>query len=250
MTEHVIVKDEAGIRTVRMNRPEKKNALTLAMYDVMTDALESASANDGVRCVLFAGVPGAFSAGNDLADFLAATQGTGRWSAQALRFLPALVHCRKPLVAAVSGVAVGIGTTMLLHCDYVAVATDARLSTPFVGLGLVPEAASSLLAPRMMGQRRAFELLVMGHVLNAAQAKECGIANVVVTPEDVDATGLKAAREIATLPAGAVAAARALMRGSGDELEARIALEGKILNERLQSPEAKMALEAFFARKR
>jgi enoyl-CoA hydratase/carnithine racemase len=250
MTEHVIVNDEAGIRTIRMNRPEKKNALTLAMYDAMTDALETASANDTVRCVVFAGVPGAFSAGNDLADFLAATQGTGRWSAQALRFLPALVHCRKPLVAAVSGVAVGIGTTMLLHCDYVAVATDARLSTPFVGLGLVPEAASSLLAPRMMGPRRAFELLVMGHVLNALQAKECGIANVVVAPEDVDAMGLKAAREIATLPTGAVAAARALMRGSGDELEARIALEGKIFNERLQSPEAKTALEAFFARKR
>ena len=111
MTEHVIVSDETGIRTILMNRPEKKNALTLAMYDAMTDALESASANDAVRCVVFTGVPGAFSAGNDLADFLAATQGTGRWSAQALRFLPALVHCRKPLVAAVSGVAVGIGTT-------------------------------------------------------------------------------------------------------------------------------------------
>ena len=150
-------------------------------------------------------MPGAFSAGNDIGDFLAATQGTGRWSAQALRFLPALVHCKKPLVAAVSGVAVGIGTTMLLHCDHVAVATDARLSTPFVGLGLVPEAASSLLAPRMMGQRRAFELLVMGHVFDAAQAKECGIVNIVVAPEDVDAAGLKAAREIAALPPGAVA---------------------------------------------
>jgi enoyl-CoA hydratase/carnithine racemase len=250
MTEHVIVNDEAGIRTIRMNRPEKRNALTLAMYDTMTAALESATTNDDVRCVVFAGVPGAFSAGNDLADFLAASQGTGQWSLQELRFLPALVHCRKPLVAAVSGLAIGIGTTMLLHCDYVAVATDARLSTPFVGLGLVPEAASSLLAPRMMGPRRAFELLVMGHALSAVQAKELGIANVVVEPEDVEATGTKAAREIATLPAGAVAAARALMRGSGEELEARMSLEGKIFNERLRSPEAKAALETFFARKR
>ena len=106
MSEHVNVSDEGGIRTVRMNRPDKKNALTMAMYDVMTNALESASASDAVRCILIAGVPGAFSAGNDMGDFLAATQGTGRWSAQALRFLPALVHCKKPLVAAVSGVAV------------------------------------------------------------------------------------------------------------------------------------------------
>ena len=117
MNQHILVSDEDGIRTIRMNRPEKKNALTLAMYDVMTNALESASANAAVRCVLFTGVPGAFSAGNDLADFLAASQGSGRWSAQALRFLPGLVHCRKPLIAAVRGVAVGIGTTMLLHCD-------------------------------------------------------------------------------------------------------------------------------------
>src|SRR3974390_3467012 len=124
MSEHVNVSDDAGIRTVRMNRPDKKNALTMAMYDAMTNALEQATTSDAVRCVLFTGVPGAFSAGNDLADFLAATTGTGRWRAQALRFLPALVHCKKPMAAAVSGVAVGIGTTMLLHCDYVAVATD------------------------------------------------------------------------------------------------------------------------------
>ena len=154
-------------------------------------------------------MPGAFSAGNDIGDFLAATQGTGRWSAPALRFLPALVHCKKPLVAAVSGVAVGIGTTMLLHCDYVAVATDARLSTPFVGLGLVPEAASSLLAPRMMGQRRAFELLVMGRLFDAAQAKECGIANTVVAPEDVDAAGHESGARDRGAATGAVAAARA-----------------------------------------
>jgi enoyl-CoA hydratase/carnithine racemase len=250
MNQHIVVSDEDGIRTIRMNRPEKKNALTLAMYDVMTDALESASTNAAVRCVLFTGVPGAFSAGNDLADFLAASQGAGRWSAQALRFLPGLVHCRKPLIAAVRGVAVGIGTTMLLHCDYVAVSTDARFSTPFVALGLVPEAASTLLAPRLMGQRRAFELLVMGHVFDATQAAACGIANIVVAPEDVEAAGMKAAREIASLPPGAVAAARELMRGTGHELAARIALESKILDDRLLAAETKIALEAFFARKR
>src|SRR5271165_2340154 len=124
MSEHVIVTDEAGIRSIRMCRPEKKNALTLAMYEAMIAALDGANTTDAVRCVLIAGVPGAFSAGNDLADFLAAAQDTGGLNRTTLRFLPALVNCRKPMVAAVSGVAVGIGTTMLLHCDFVVAGTD------------------------------------------------------------------------------------------------------------------------------
>jgi enoyl-CoA hydratase/carnithine racemase len=250
MTEHVIVTDAGGIRTIRMNRPDKKNALTFAMYDAITGALESASSSDAVRCVLIAGVPGAFTAGNDLADFLKAAETTGGLSRPAARFLPALVRCSKPMVAAVSGVAVGVGTTMLFHCDFVVAGTDAYFSTPFVGLGLVPEAGSSLLAPRLMGHRRAFEFLVMGHPLNATHAKEFGIANMVVAPQDVDAEALKAAREIAALPAGAVAHSRALMRGSPDEVLARIEHETKIFGERLKSPEAKAAFEAFFARKR
>ena len=167
-----------------------------------------------------------------------------------LRFLAALVGCSKPLVAAVSGVAVGIGTTMLFHCDFVVAGTDARFSTPFVNLGLVPEAASSLLAPLLMGQRRAFELLVMGHPLDAAHAKDFGIANMVVAPQDVDAEARKAAREIAALPPRAVALARGLMRGKPDDLLARIDQEAEIFSERLRSPEAKAAFEAFFARKR
>lgn len=250
MTEHVIVTDADGIRTIRMNRPDKKNALTLAMYETMTAALEDANADNSVRCVLIAGVPGAFSAGNDLVDFLKAAESRDGLNRPALHFLPALVRCNKPMVAAVSGVAVGVGTTMLFHCDFVVAGSDARFSTPFVSLGLIPEAASSLLAPRLMGQRRAFEFLVMGHPLNATLAKEFGIANIVVAPEDVDAEGLKAAREIAALPAGAVALSRALMRGAIDELLARIDQEAKIFGERLHSPEAKAAFEAFFARRR
>jgi enoyl-CoA hydratase/carnithine racemase len=248
MTEHVIVTDADGIRTIRMNRPDKKNALTLAMYEAMTAALEGANADGSVRCVLIAGLPGAFSAGNDLADFLKAAESTDGLSRPALR--PALVRCNKPIVAAVSGVAVGVGTTMLFHCDFVVAGSDARFSTPFVSLGLIPEAASSLLAPRLMGQRRAFEFLVMGHPLDATHAKEFGIANIVVAPEDVDAEGLKAAREIAALPAGAVALSRALTRGATDDLLARIDQEAKIFSERLHSPEAKAAFETFFARKR
>ncbi len=250
MTEHVIVTDAGGIRTIRMNRPDKKNALTVAMYEAMTDALESANASDAVRCVLIAGVPGAFSAGNDLAEFLDAAQSSGGLTRQVLRFLPALVRCNKPLVAAVNGVAVGIGTTMLFHCDFVVAGTDARFSAPFVSLGLVPEAASSLLGPLLMGQRRAFELLAMGHPLDAAHAKDFGIANMVVASQDVDAEALKAAHEIAALPPRAVALSRGLMRGATDELLARIDQEANIFSERLHSPEAKAAFEAFFARKR
>jgi enoyl-CoA hydratase/carnithine racemase len=250
MSEHVTVTDAAGIRTIRINRPEKKNALTLPMYEAITVALDSANTNESVRCVLIAGVPGAFTAGNDLADFLAAAQGTGGLNRVTLRFLPSIVNCRKPMVGAVSGVAIGVGTTMLLHCDFVVAGTDAFFSTPFVGLGLVPEAGSSLIAPRLMGQRRAFEFLVMGHPLNATRAKEFGIVNLVVDPQEVDAKALKAAREIAALPPGAVAAARALLRGSPEEILGRIEQEAKIFGERLQSPEAKAAFEAFFARKR
>src|SRR5204862_1534215 len=131
-----------------------------------------------------------------------------------LRFLYALARAERPLVAAVQGVAVGIGTTMMLHCDYAVAASDARFSTPFVNLGLVPEAASSLLAPRLMGHRRAFELLVMGQPLDAAAALTCGLVNAVVPPSDVEAEAMKAAQHIAALPAEAVAASRRLMRGS------------------------------------
>ncbi len=250
MTEHVIVTDDGGIRTIRINRPEKKNALTIAMYEAMIAALDGASADDAVRCVLIAGVPGAFTAGNDLSDFLAAATGDGGFNRAALRFLPALVNCPKPMVAAVSGVAVGIGTTMLLHCDFVVAGTDAFFSTPFVGLGLIPEAGSTRIIPRLMGHRRAFEFLVMGHPLNATRAQDLGIANLVVDPQDVDAEALKAAREIAALPPGSVAAARALMRGASEALKAHIDQESKVFSERLRSPEAKAAFEAFFARKR
>ena len=154
------------------------------------------------------------------------------------------------MVAAVQGVAVGVGTTMLLHCDHVVAGSDARFSTPFVSLGLVPEAASSLLAPRLMGHQRAFALLVMGRPLDAAAAHACGLVNTVVAPGDVDAEAMKAAREIAALPAEAMTAARRLMRGSPDEVVARIDEEARVFKERLQSAEARAAFAAFLARKR
>ena len=172
MTELVIISDDGPVRTVRMNRPEKKNALTLPMYDAMAAAIESAPNNPALRCLLIAGAPTAFCAGNDIGDFVQMAIGTGALGAPILRFLHALARCEMPLVAAVQGNAVGVGTTMLLHCDHVVAADNARFSTPFVGLGLVPEAASSLLAPQLMGQARAFSLLVMGRPLDADAAQD------------------------------------------------------------------------------
>jgi len=150
MTEFVTVTDEGPVRTVRMNRPEKKNALTLVMYDAMAAAIEDAGANPALHCLLIAGAPTAFCAGNDIGEFLKAASGGAGLGEPSMRFLYALARCEMPLVAAVQGNAVGVGTTMLLHCDHVVAADNARFATPFVGLGLVPEAASSLIAPRLI----------------------------------------------------------------------------------------------------
>ncbi len=250
MTELVVVKDEGPIRVIRMNRPDKKNALTQSMYSAMAAALETADADPAIRCVMIAGSPGAFCAGNDLQDFLQAAKGEAGLGETTMRFLRALASARKPLVAAAQGIAVGIGATMLLHCDYVVLGGDAKLSTPFVALGLVPEAASSLIAPRLMGHARAFSLLVMGKPLDAESARLAGIANVVAPPAETEPEAMKAARAIAALPPQAVAQSRALMRGDPAEVIKRIEEEGEIYKERLKSPEARQAFEAFFARKR
>lgn len=250
MTEHVIVRDADHIRTIRMNRPDKKNALTEPMYGALADAIESAASAPNVRCLLILGTAGTFSAGNDLQEFMhAATSGPGVASST-VRFLHALARCQRPLVAAVQGIAVGVGTTMLLHCDFVVAGTNAKFSTPFVGLGLVPEAASSLIAPRLMGHRHAFSLLVMGRPLDAAAAQACGLVNSVVAPEDVETHAMAAAREIAALPAEAVAVSRRLLRGSQDEIVARIDEEVELFRQRLHSTEARAAFEAFLSRKR
>jgi enoyl-CoA hydratase/carnithine racemase len=250
MTELVIITDDGPVRTVRMNRPEKKNALTMAMYDAMAGGIESAAQNPALRCLLIAGSPTGFCAGNDIGDFLKAATAGGALGAPILRFLYALARCETPLVAAVQGNAVGIGTTLLMHCDHVVAASDARFATPFVGLGLVPEAASSLIAPRLMGQARAFALLVMGRPLSADDAKAACLVNTVVAPEAVEAEAMKAAREIAALPPQGVLASRRLLRGKPDDIVARIDEEAELFKTRLQSAEARAAFEAFLTRKR
>ena len=250
MTDQVVVTDDGPVRTIRMNRPEKKNALTSAMYDAMAEAIETAGGSSPIRCVLIAGMPGAFSAGNDLGDFMKAATGGEGLGNSVLRFLYSLARAERPLVAAVQGVAVGIGTTMMLHCDYAVAASDARFSTPFVALGLVPEAASSLIAPRVMGHRRAFELLVMGKPFSGEEAKAIGLVNRVVPADQVDAEAMKAAQQIAALPREGVAISRRLMKGAPDEIVKRIDDEAEQFKKRLGSPEARKAFEAFLTRKK
>ena len=246
----ILITDDGPVRVIRMNRPEKKNALTLAMYDAMAEAIETVANDAAIRCLVIAGHESVFCAGNDLNDFVAMAQGGGGLGAPILRFLHALARCDIPVVAAVNGAAVGVGTTMLLHCDQVIAGESASFSTPFVGLGLVPEAASSLIAPRLMGHARAFSLLVMGKRLSATDAKDAGIVNLVVPPAAVDGEALAAARTIAALPAEGVKIARRLMRGAPDEIAARIDAEADAFKKRLGSAEAQAAFAAFFSRKR
>jgi enoyl-CoA hydratase/carnithine racemase len=247
MPDPIVVADHGAVRVIRMNRPEKKNALTAAMYVAMARALREAQASEAIRCIMLAGVPGAFCAGNDIADFLSSAD-SGR-DPPALEFLHALARSQTPLVAAVGGVAIGVGTTMLFHCDHVVAATDAVLSTPFLKLALIPEAASSLLAPMRMGYARAFSLLVMGRPLSAEAARDAGIVNTVVAAAEVDAVALTAAQEIAALPAGAVAVARRLMRGDLDDVARQIDTEAMHFKKLLQSDEARAAFAAFLSRK-
>jgi enoyl-CoA hydratase/carnithine racemase len=219
------------------------------MYQAMAEAIGRAATDTAIRCLLIGGGPQAFCAGNDIGDFMKAA-GSGSLGQPILNFLYALARCEKPIVAAVNGNAVGVGTTMLLHCNYVVAGDTAKLSTPFVGLGLVPEAASSLIAPRLMGHARAFALLVMGQPLNAEEAKSAGIVNAIVAAADTDAQALAAATRIAALPPQGVLESRRLMRGSPEEIVARIDEEAEAFKVRLKSPEAQAAFMAFMTRKR
>jgi enoyl-CoA hydratase/carnithine racemase len=248
MPDSVAVTDDAGIRIIRMERPEKKNALTQPMYAAMTAALNEAQPDAAIRCIMLAGGPGAFCAGSDIGDFQKRAE--GGLESVTVDFLYALARNQKPLVAAVNGLAVGIGTTMLFHCDHVVAATGTVFSTPFTRLGLIPEAASSLLVPMRMGHARAFALLVMGRPLPAEEAKDAGLVNTVVDAAAVEDTALKAAVEIAALPAGAVAVGRKLLRGDVDDVARQIDTETMHFKERLHSEEARAAFAAFFTRKR
>ena len=249
MADPVLVSDDGAVRVIRFNRPEKKNALTQPMYAAITRALREAQTSDAIRCVVLTGGQSAYSAGADIGEFLESAEGDGLRS-HTIDFLKILTHNQKPLIAAVGGLAVGIGVTMLFHCDYVVAASNATFTTPFLKLALIPEAASSLLAPMRMGYARAFSMLVMGRPLSAEQAKDAGLVNEVVDAAEVEATALKAAKEIAALPAGAVAVSRRLMRGHAEAVDRQIDAEVAEFKERLTSDEARSAFTAFLSRKK
>jgi enoyl-CoA hydratase/carnithine racemase len=251
-----------GVATIEIARPEKKNALTQPMYTAMSDALEAAAGDPAVRAVLFTGQPGIFTSGNDIEDFAArgradAGQGGAGSAGSAVsdtpvgRFLITLARFPKPVVVAVTGAAIGIGTTMLLHSDLVYVSDEARLVMPFVSLGLVPEFASSLLVPQLMGGRRAAEKLLLGEPITPEQAVEWGIANAVIPAGEVAKHARRMAERFNTLPPGAVREAKALMRAPQRELiEQTIQTEGRVFGERLKTPEAMEAFMAFFQKRK
>jgi enoyl-CoA hydratase/carnithine racemase len=252
MNSHLIVTDEDASRVIKLRRPEKKNAITQDMYRAMSDAIDTAQNNPAIRCIIITGGSGVFTAGNDLEDFLTeGTSGTGAPRASnAVKFLYSLAHNVKPIIAAVDGIAIGIGTTMLLHCDYVLASTTATFRTPFIHLGLVPEGASSLLMPRTMGHQRAFAMLVMGRTFSAHDACVAGFVNAVVPPGHTEAEARKVAREICALPAEAVAISRKLLKAPPEDLTRRIDQESHLFGERMRSDEAVSAFKAFFARKK
>lgn len=249
MSEHLLVEREQGLLTLRMHRPEKKNALTRAMYSGMADVLNQADQDKSVRAVLITGGDSCFTSGNDVADFIQAPP-TGL-NSEVFQFMQALFEFSKPVVAAVSGPAVGIGTTMLLHCDLVYVSRDAALKMPFVNLGLCPEYGSSLILPRLLGHARAAELLLLGQSFSGEQAAAWGIANQAL---DDGAATLAKARQMAQafecLAPSAVADSKRLMRAPDRELLRRvIEEEGALFGQRLRSPEAIEALTAFMQRR-
>jgi len=238
-----------GVAVIEIARPEKKNALTQAMYTAMAEAIAAAEADASIRALLITGQPGIFTSGNDLEDFMMRPpQGE---DSPVLNFMKALAECGKPVVAAVTGGAIGIGTTLLLHCDLVYVSDEARLAMPFVGLGLVPEYASSLLVTQRVGQAKATELLLLGEPFNGEAAVEMGIANAVLPAAEVVNHARRMAERFNALPPGAVRESKALMRRAQKSLVAEtIRTEAEVFGQRLRSPEAMEAFQAFFQKRK
>jgi enoyl-CoA hydratase/carnithine racemase len=249
VSELVVVARDGPIQVIRLNRPEKKNAITRGMYAELSQALRDGDADQSVRCHVLFGTPGAFSAGNDLVDFLGVATG-GESGPEVLDFLLSLANAGKPLISGVDGIAVGIGATLNLHCDLTFATPRSVFRTPFVDLGLVPEAGSSLLAPALLGPQLAFAMLALGEDLTAERALRAGLIYAVVEEDRLEAASLEAADRVAAKPPEALRIARDLMRGSRAVLIARIEEEIAHFDARLRSNEARAALTAFMTRKK
>lgn len=248
MTDAILLERERGLLTLRLNRPDKKNALTRAMYSQLGEALQQADNDPEVYAILITGSAECFTAGNDIADFI--QEPPSDLDSPVFRFMRSLLECRKPVIAGVAGAAVGIGTTLLLHCDLVYISADAKLRMPFVNLGLCPEFGSSLILPRLLGQAKAAELLLLGEAFTGEQAAAWGIATQAL---ESGAAALAKAREVAlrfeTLAPEAVRISKQLMKAPDEELLRKVVEEeGKLFTQRLRSPEAIAALTGFIKR--
>ncbi|ADZ92126.1 enoyl-CoA hydratase [Marinomonas mediterranea] len=248
MSEHIVELIEDGVQYLRFNRPEKKNAITLDMYQQMSDFLHSAEANDNVRVTLIHGEGEDFTAGNDINEFISIAHSPDKM-ASTLAFLQILTSYKKPLIAAVEGRAVGIGATMLLHCDLVVAAREAVLKFPFVQLGLVPEAASSHLLPKLVGHQHAFEVLVLGEEISGLEALDYKLVNKVCESGEALDLAKALAHKVATLPREAVILSKDLLKYRGqDDVQMALMREARIFKERLKSREASAAFSAFLSR--
>jgi len=247
---HIEVERDGAVLRIAINRPEKKNALTADMYDALSEAVEAAESDAAVSVLLLCGKGEAFTAGNDLEDFMHKP-----WKGQAVppavRFIRAVARAKKPIVAAVHGLAVGVGTTILLHCDLVYAAEDTRFMMPFINLGIVPEAASTVLLPLLIGPQRAAELFLLGAPLAAQRAYEMGLVNAVLARDALLPTAFGVAQQLAEKPKGAVLACKELMkRAYRAEVERALSEEVVIIRERLDSPETREALSAFLEKRK
>lgn len=246
---HITLEQHGAVRVLRWNRPEKRNAITAAMYAHMAELLTAAAEDNGVRAVVLMGTEKAFSAGNDVEDFLRNPPLTT--DAPVLQFLAVISTFAKPLLASVRGAAAGVGSTMLLHCDLVFASEDARFSFPFTQLGLCPEAGSSLLLPRLVGHQRAAELLLLGEPFSAQEASRMGMVNRIIPSAEVDCLAIDQAQQLALLPASAVIATKALLKGNpGDSVTTRIENEAAQFGRLLQQAAAQEAFKAFAEKRR
>lgn len=247
--DHIRITLNEGILHIQMNRPEKKNALTRAMYETMADAILGADQDGATRVILLTGTADCFTSGNDLADFIAVQQEGGIKPLNS--FLPAISQAKKPVIAAVNGVAIGIGTTMLLHCDLVYAGTKARFQLPFVNLGLCPELGSSFLLPRLVGHQRAAELLLLGEPFGVETAREFGLVNAVCSEETLFETAFRKARQLAAQPPASVRLTKALLKRPVEAAVSQtIQEELKLFVELLKSPAAAEAFQAFLEKRK
>ena len=252
MSDHILNSRDGAVLRLAFNRPDKKNAITAAMYAALADGLEEAACDNGIRAVLFESRGDMFTSGNDIADFMsgAATPSPGNEKPPVIRFLEAIATAEKPLIASVQGGAVGVGVTMLLHCDLVYASSAATFHTPFVNLGVVPEAASSLLMPMIAGHQRAAEMLIAGKKIDASRAREFGFVNEVVEPEALEPAALAAAQAIDEKAPTAMLLTKRLMNGDRETIMKRMQEEGAHFAAQLQSAEFREAGMAFMQKRK